>query len=168
MDEAALQGMLDRQAIVDCLHRYTRGMDRRDADLLRSAYHADAVEDHAGAYVGGVDGLIEYLFGVHERFAGYQRFLTNSTVDVVGDEAHVESYFLSVIHQGAAADGRVMLSGGRYLDRFERRSGEWRIAERTVVLEWHGSADGGTVPSPLVRLDRDDVSYQRPLTTRRR
>ena len=26
--------------------------------------------------------------------------------------------------------------GGRYLDRFERRDGEWRIAHRTVVHEW--------------------------------
>ena len=26
--------------------------------------------------------------------------------------------------------------GGRYVDRFERRDGEWKIAHRTVVHEW--------------------------------
>ena len=48
----ALRRLLDRQAITECVHRYARGLDRRDTDLLRSAYHPDAVEDH-GQYVGG-------------------------------------------------------------------------------------------------------------------
>ena len=26
--------------------------------------------------------------------------------------------------------------GGRYLDRFEKRDGEWRIARRRYVLDW--------------------------------
>ena len=26
--------------------------------------------------------------------------------------------------------------GGRYVDRFERRDGEWRIAHRNLVHEW--------------------------------
>ena len=25
---------------------------------------------------------------------------------------------------------------GRYVDRFEKRGGEWRIAQRTVVYDW--------------------------------
>lgn len=160
--------LVDRAAIVDCLHRYARGLDRRDEELLRSAYHPDATEDHAGAYVGGVDGLIEYLFRVHERFAGYQRYLTNVSVDIDGDQAHSEAYFLSVLHEGT--QGAVALSGGRYVDRFERRAGEWRIATRVVVLEWHGTASGGGFgpPTNLATLDRTDISYDRPLVTRRK
>lgn len=169
-DMAALTRLIDRQAIVDCLHRYARGLDRRDEDLLRSAYHPDAVEDHAGGYVGGLDGLVDYLFGVHEQFAGYQRYVTNTTVDIDGDQAHSESYFLSVINNGAAKGGRVMLSGGRYVDRFERREDDWRIASRVVVLEWHGSADGGGLDpaTTFARLDRTDISYDRPLVIRRK
>jgi hypothetical protein len=30
----------------------------------------------------------------------------------------------------------VNLFAGRYVDRFERREGEWRIARRTVVHDW--------------------------------
>ena len=26
--------------------------------------------------------------------------------------------------------------GGRYLDEFERRDGEWRISKRTYILDW--------------------------------
>ena len=29
-----------------------------------------------------------------------------------------------------------MSFGGRYIDRFERRGGEWKIAHRAVVHEW--------------------------------
>ena len=70
-------GSLDRQAIVDCIHRYARGVDRADDELLRSAYHPDAVEDH-GAYIGDVDGLIPFLAWAHRPFPGYQRYVTNT------------------------------------------------------------------------------------------
>jgi hypothetical protein len=29
------------------------------------------------------------------------------------------------------------LFGGRYVDRLEKRGGEWRIAKRTVVMDWN-------------------------------
>ncbi len=164
---ASLRRLLDRQAIVDCVHRYARGLDRRDEAMLRSAYHPDAIEDH-GAYVGGVDGLVQYLLKVHEPFAGYQRHVTTSNVDIDGDEAHAESYFLSVIR--IEGSERLMLTAGRYVDRLERREREWRIANRVVSLEWHGSMEGGAIdPRHQVgpRLDATDVSYQRPLTITR-
>jgi hypothetical protein len=163
LDIKALRQLIDRQAIVDCVHRYARGLDRRDEELLRSAYHADAVEDH-GAYVGGVDGLVQYLFKVHERFAGDQRHVTTTNVEIAGDEAHAESYFLSAIPLVAAE--KIMLTAGRYVDRLERRDRAWRIARRVVVLEWHGTMKGGTVDATDhvgPRLDREDVSYARPL-----
>jgi hypothetical protein len=37
-------------------------------------------------------------------------------------------------HDGRDVDDLVM--GIRYLDRFERRGGEWRIARREVRYEW--------------------------------
>lgn len=41
-----LQELLDRQAIYDVMMRYCRGVDRFDADLITSAYHPDARDDH--------------------------------------------------------------------------------------------------------------------------
>ncbi len=163
----ALRRLLDRQAIVDCVHRYARGLDRRDEDLLRSAYHPDAVEDH-GQYVGDLDGLVQYLLDVHAPFAGYQRHVTTQNVDVDGDEAHAESYFLSTIR--VEGSSKIRLTAGRYIDRLERRDGEWAIANRVVSLEWYGAVEGGGIdPSIQIApsLDRDDVSYARPLTVTR-
>jgi len=42
-----------------------------------------------------------------------------------------------------AADDRVdVVQVGRYLDRFERRDDEWRIALRQVVLDWKRELPG--------------------------
>ena len=135
-DIERLRRLLDRQDIADCIHRYARGLDRRDEDLVRSAYHPDAIEDH-GQYVGGLDGLVKYLMDVHEPFAGYQRHVTTQNIAVDGDEAHAESYFLSVIRVDGST--KLRLTGGRYVDRLERRDRERRIASRVVSLEWYGA-----------------------------
>jgi hypothetical protein len=163
VEVAALRRLLDRQAIDECINRYARGLDRRDEELLRSAYHADAIEDH-GAYIGGVDGLVAYLLKVHERFPGYQRHVTTRNVEIAGDEAHAESYFVSVVRRQAAE--QLMVTAGRYVDRLDKRDGEWKIARRVTVLEWHGALEGGPIEGDIsvaARLDRDDVSYERPL-----
>ena len=53
----------DRAEIRDCMMRYARGMDRRDRELLRSAYHDGAVDDHVG-FVGEVDDFIDWAFAL--------------------------------------------------------------------------------------------------------
>jgi hypothetical protein len=163
----ALRRLLDRQAIVDCVLRYARCVDRDDEELVRSAYHPDVVEDHGG-YVGGLEQLIPFLAAAHRPFPGYQRYVTNFTVEIDGDEAHTESYWLCVLRRDDA--GQLLVNGGRYVDRLERRNGEWRIANRVVVIEWSGTVEGGgpDLRAPVQpRRDRDDVSYQRPLTVSR-
>lgn len=172
---AGLKRLLDRQAVIDCVLRYARGLDRSDEELLRSAYDDDAVEDH-GAYVGGLDGLVAFLGAAHASFAGYQRYVTNTTVELDGDgdgaTAHAESYYLCVLRRAPAGEGDdgsggdLLLNGGRYVDRLERRDGAWRILRRVVVSEWEGALDGGAPLYPsnvTARRDRGDVSYDRPL-----
>ncbi|MFN8062837.1 MAG: hypothetical protein U0Q12_27040 [Vicinamibacterales bacterium] len=45
---------------------------------------------------------------------------------------------------------------GRYLDRFERREGNWRIAHRTTVVEtWHAVFTTACPPSDWVTAHRD-------------
>jgi hypothetical protein len=79
----------------------------------------------------------------------------------------------------------LVLNGGRYLDRFEKREGEWRIAYRTCMREW-GLMDERPDPEDLSsftstraylsqevkdfmngglysRRDKSDPSYLRPL-----
>ena len=54
-----VKALLDRQAILDCMRRYCRGVDRRDEALILSVYHPDAIDDH-GAFLGDPDEFIEW------------------------------------------------------------------------------------------------------------
>jgi hypothetical protein len=57
--ETTIRELVDRQQITACLHRYTRGCDRIDADLIRSAFHPDAIDYH-GPVTGSVDDFLAY------------------------------------------------------------------------------------------------------------
>jgi hypothetical protein len=129
-----LQSLLDREAIRDCLYRYCRGIDRADEDALRSAYWPDGRDCH-GAYNGSATGFIEQA--LPKLKAGGRRVhqIMNVLIELHGDVAAVESSFLA-LQSGATAPARETFLCGRYVDRFEKRGGEWRVAERTVVYDW--------------------------------
>jgi len=169
MDEARLQRLFDRQDILDCLTRFCRGTDRFDRALFLSAFHDDATIA-AGPFVGGPVALYDWAIPMHEagQIATHHNML-NHTFDIVGDTAHTETYYIFV---GRNRDESVWTAGGRYLDRVERRDGEWRIALRTNLIEW--STLPQAVPLPFADVpdlyangaparDRSDPSYTRPL-----
>jgi len=157
--DAGLQQLLDRSAIQDALARYARAVDRGNWEELWSVYHGDAVDDHVD-YRGDVAGLIAWL---RDRFTGADNsmhLLGNCLIEFAGpDLALVETYFVSTRlrppleeerRELAPGDAIARQSSGRYVDRFERRDGDWRIARRQVVLEARltsvargGARDGG-------------------------
>ncbi len=159
---AELQTVLDRQAILDCLNRYNRGVDRCDEELLLSAYHEDATECH-GTFTGPPAEFARSIRPTQASWAGSQHHITNHLVDIEGDVAHAETYFL-VLSERRGED-QVTLVGGRYLDRLERRDGDWRIALRVVVIDVGAHALARPAPNRIAsaRQDRSDPSYQRPL-----
>lgn len=164
-DPAKLQMLIDREEIRDATLRYTRGLDRHDTELLLSAYHPDARDDHGG-FIGSREGFAEVNNALHARhWARHQHHMTNQTIEIDGDSAHAETY---VIVNLVRADGTVDLAGSRYVDRLERRDGIWAITDRVCVLEWAGElGKGGNIPPfdlfILGRWDREDISYVRPL-----
>jgi hypothetical protein len=172
--EERLQQLLDRQEIHDCLTRFSRGMDRFDRDLFLSAFHADATVA-AGPFVGSPGECYDWAMPMHEAGqVSTHHSLLNVTYDIDGDTAHTETYYLFV---GRNRDESNWMAGGRYVDRLERRNGEWRIALRTNVVEWSGVAP--TMPLPFADVadiarngsasrSREDISYRRPLTNLRR
>jgi len=170
---ARLERVADRQEILECLTRFCRGMDRFDRDLYLSAFHADA-QMAAGPYVGDVQGCYDWARPMHDagQIATHHSML-NNTVEISGDTAHSETYYLFV---GRNRDDSNWLAGGRYIDRLERRAGQWKIALRTNIIEWSGVLP--TMPLPFADVpdiygngaparDRSDPSYQRPLINRR-
>jgi ketosteroid isomerase-like protein len=168
--EAVVQMLADRQAISDCLATYCRAVDRLDRELLLSVYHEDAIEDH-GVFVGDREGFADWVIGFHSRAQhATQHVITNHVCELDGDVAHTETYWMFAAMNVEGAP--LTLSGGRYIDRFERREGRWAIALRKVASDWWGQP-GEALLSPEGRIalnggvhasrDRTDTSYQRPL-----
>jgi hypothetical protein len=81
-------------------------VDRQDLALFASVFHEDAIDDH-GCFSGPVAGFIEYV---------KQGWVTG----ILASTNHVVTNILS----------------GRYIDRFERRSGVWKIASRRCAWDW--------------------------------
>jgi hypothetical protein len=181
--ERMVRELKDRQDILDCLMRYSRGVDRLDRELLRSAYHPDAVDDH-GMFAGGRDAFVDWVIDMHSStHLAQQHCLFNHTCELDGDVAHAETYYMFV---GMNRTGPPLaMSGGRYVDRFERRDGMWAIADRMCIRDWAplptqpDPADPSTMTAirdvlppavrefmasgPLSTRDRSDPSYARPL-----
>ena len=170
---ARMERLLDRQDIVDCLTRFSRGMDRFDREVFLSAFHPDAVIA-AGVFVGGPETLYDWASALHQQGqVATHHNLLNLTCEIDGDTAHTETYYLFV---GRNRDETNWIAGGRYLDRLEKRNGEWRIAFRSNAIEWSGMVP--TMPLPFGDVPdihgngapargKDDPSYRRPLTNRR-
>lgn len=171
--EAMVRELHDKQAIREKIVAYCRAVDRLDRELLLSVYHPDAIDDH-GIFVGGPAEFADWAFALHaSQQVAHQHIVANHTCELDGDTAHTETYWMFAGMNREGPDGPwLTIGGGRYIDRFEKRGGEWRIAARKCVPDWGGVpgeswlspeaaaalASGGTVSR-----DRDDASYERPL-----
>lgn len=181
---ARITELWDREQIRQCLHRYSRGVDRFDRDLVLSAFHPDCLDEH-GKFVGTPEEFVAWAFDMHaDAQLSHQHCLLNHSCDLDGDSAHAETYFMFV---SMNRKGRpVTIGGGRYIDRLDRREGDWRIAARVTLRDWsmmdeiadpsdlssftstralltvaeRAFMNGGRAPA----RDRSDPSYERPLT----
>lgn len=127
-----------RTAIEDCLKRFARAVDRQDWKAAREAYHEGAFDDH-GFFKGAPDAFLAHIEQLHAQQDHSMHFNTNVLIEFKSKErAFVETYVL-VLQR--FRDRRVTASA-RYLDRFEKRNGEWRVVHRTLVF-------GDMVPEPM-------------------
>lgn len=127
--------------IRQALYRYCRGVDRGEAEAISTVYHPDAHDSH-GCWQGLGRDFAAYLVPAMDAapLIG-QHHITNVLIDLQGDAADVESYFIAFHPQ--AEESTHALVCGRYLDRFERRGGVWAIAGRQVVVDVSRQLDPG-------------------------
>jgi hypothetical protein len=168
--ERQLQYLTDRTAILDCIARNARGCDRHDSALLASSYHDDGTDEHGYAVNPG-RRYPEYANQAHTAGSLHNMHnITTHTCEIDGDVAHCESYVIGLFLNTDGKTGRLI--AGRYVDRLERREGQWKIALRRSTVEVLMTGDASILNSPLFTKmgyvrgtrDRADVSYQRPLT----
>jgi SnoaL-like domain len=127
-----LERLADIQDIRDGLTRFCRALDRCDLPLAKSVFHHDAHEDH-GPVVGNAhqfyDMMVPLLKTSFERLV---RTVSQVSIEVSGDRALSEANWTGVMRDSV----NDMFHQGRYLDRWERRNGEWKIAARVALIDW--------------------------------
>lgn len=163
-----LERLWDRQQIRDCLHSYPRAIDRHDIVKILSCFHDDAIDEH-GYDVNSMPDFAYWANQVHEESFGlHLHNLTTHNCEIEGHTATCETYVLAGLNTKDNAD--VWLIGGRYLDRLEKRAGEWRIAFRRTLIDWVASGKSlmqdpkmQSYGYPAGTWDLKDPSYARPL-----
>jgi ketosteroid isomerase-like protein len=134
MDSNALQGLMDRNAIIDTLTRYATGIDSRDAEIYRSCFTEDLEVDVGGGAPGacGADAWVDQAFRAVGAFQSTQHIITNHVVTIDGDAATCVAY-LQAQHFNPESS---LLVGGYYTDRLVRVEEGWRIAKLKLTITW--------------------------------
>jgi hypothetical protein len=154
-----LAELLDKQAITEVLYRRVRASDRGDAELALSCYHEGALEEHEG-FSGTAAGFIKdhalSAPGSTAKVTCLWHALTNVSIELVGIEAQVESYYFAIVIRSDADHTTHCQIGGRYLDAFAYRDSRWAITHRTVVYDWSALSPEG--PSYWDLIGRDPTT----------
>jgi hypothetical protein len=128
----------DRTHVLEVPLRYARGVDRRDWDLVRSCFSADAFVDGTRA-TGHVDAYLAQLRPGVERWAGTMHVMANQLVSVDRDRASLETYAVA-FHWAVAPTGTPhednLIVGVRYHDELVRDGDRWVITRRVVSGDW--------------------------------
>jgi len=142
------QQLADIEACREAARRYCRGVDRLDAELMKSAYWPEATDDH-GVFVGNAIEFVDRVIESHKRWSGTMHCILNHSIelDPGGLTARGEAYNITYLF-GETDGPAISTWWGRYLDLFERRSGEWRILERVCVHEFTRS-EGAATPMAI-------------------
>ena len=162
-----LDELIQKDRIRDLVYSYCQAVDRLDYGRLEQLYFPDALDEHGFNPEGTVKSLIETLKPIYAQADAIQHHVTNLYIKIDGDYAEAEGYLLNTqILKGPDGPYR-MVTGGRYMDKFERRDGVWKFRHRRLAIDWanafsnaRNELDHGTVEN-LVRgrPGADDPSY---------
>jgi hypothetical protein len=134
--ERRLRELEDKEAIRQAIYAYARGADRCHHELIANAYHDDAWDDH-GTFRGDKDTVVDIISSNPSGAIASMHHVGNILIELDGDQANVESYFFACQVREREGKKFTRIRAGRYIDRFERRDGRWRIAKRIVVDDWN-------------------------------
>jgi hypothetical protein len=156
-----IQELLDKQAITEVIYRYGRSMDRLDRELGLSVFWPEATADYdKQMYQGSGSGFVDMVMEAHPNFSAHSHQFSNIVINVYGDSATSETYgdvtLRRIDETGRCIDIRNL---GRYVDRWERRAGEWRIIARIYLHDFDQTGPSAGDFATTGRRDRLDASY---------
>lgn len=163
MDHHALQRLLDEADCRALLMRYGQAVDWRDRAALETLFWPDAEVD-LGFFKGKGLGAPDFLIENANRSFRRCHITTSSHIRIDGDVALADSCAVTQAVSPGPDQGLVShLFFGRYIDRLERREGEWRFASRRYLL--HSAFSEAYVENPALApmTKADDLGPEHPL-----
>lgn len=160
-----IEEVIAKQEITELVGRYMRGLDRLDKGLLRSTFHDDAETDY-GFFKGDADGFVAFADEALRSHLANHHMIGQVNIELAGDIAYGEVYFQAFHRIVENAKELDLFIAGRYVDRYEKRNGEWKIAFRSEINDWateHPASDGFFARTPqTLRGARkpDDALYR--------
>lgn len=146
MNDDKLQQIIDRQAITDGLHWYTRWVDLNRVDMQVQIFAEDGRISFGGDNwtVGraNIQALIDPLV---QLYSATHHYITNVEITFEGaDEARSQCYLHAWHRPVAGGDNFVLYA--QYHDRWVRTAEGWRIKERrlkTAATEGRAGGEAG-------------------------
>ena len=162
----SIDELLAKQEITDLVGRYMRGLDRLDRQLLRSTFHDNASTDY-GFFKGGPDAFVDMAYNALQDHLANHHMIGQVNIELEADNVAFGEVYFQAFHR-IVSDGeeRDLFISGRYVDRYEKRDGEWKIAFRSEVNDWARNDPAtddyfAATPDSLRGGRMDDASYQR-------
>ncbi|MXX29537.1 MAG: nuclear transport factor 2 family protein [Gammaproteobacteria bacterium] len=130
-----LDELLAKQEIYELSCNYMRGLDRLDAELMHTVFHDDATVDY-GFFQGSGKDFVAFAQNALKDHLANHHMIGQVNIKVDGNQAVGEVYFQAFHKVVQDGEQQNLFISGRYVDRYERRDGVWKISFRSEVNDW--------------------------------
>lgn len=151
---AANEQTLDKVEVIQTLNAYMQAIDASDTAALRNrVFTADAEITLLEPL--GVEGYCGFVEAIMQEIRT-QHLLMGPVVEVTGDEARSQAYFVGFHRVPAGPNSEAcdaifgqttevtdVIIGGVYNDHVVRTAAGWRIKERRIKLLWDNRGAAG-------------------------
>jgi hypothetical protein len=159
IDQQALATLIAKEEIRELALLYSRGVDRKDIELLKTLYAKDATDHHGRHFSGTAAEYMRFLEKAfpHMRYSGHH--ICNHLISVEGDQGEGEVYALAyhLIPDGKGGFAEDF-AAVRYIDRYRKENGHWLFASRVVSFD-HRSVRPVPIPEGPVPSPTEDPTY---------
>ncbi len=136
--EKQLAELWAKEEIRELVLKYSRGVDRKDARLLRTLYAQNSIDNHDESFRGAASDYIDFLEKSfpYMRYSGHHACNHMISLDVEKGTGEGEVYALAyhIIPDGAGGWAEDFMAV-RYLDQYVHEDGAWKFAQRDVVYD---------------------------------
>jgi hypothetical protein len=158
-----VQALCDKESIREKLMVYGRICDRCDIELAKEVFAEDSICEYGPYFEGTGYELCQWLIDAHGMFSATTHQMTNMLINLDGDRASSETSHVGVVYNDSNSDNvEASLSFSRYLDKWERRDGDWLIVSRKVLsdIAYVSAAVYAKANYGEYSRDKNDLSYK--------